>query len=177
MTPRKYTQSASLIQWAYLFEEVKPLKTSTCALFWRSVLMTPIKILGQLLILAVFLAGVFTIAADAISPTWTHATLPWAGSEHIEPRPFPWVWLITIIGSVLLVVWGGEKLGLWSWLHSFCLPVEIEGGLVRKGSCPQCASTMFEYEEGDWKCCRCGGYFVPPQSVAAVDPQVGASSK
>ena len=50
MIPRQYHQTDALIQWAYFLEDVKPLQTSTCALFWRSVVLTPIKVLGPLLI-------------------------------------------------------------------------------------------------------------------------------
>lgn len=51
-----------LVQWAYLWEDGVPYQTSICPLFWRTVLLTPLKVgvpLGVLLLL-VFWAVYYT---------------------------------------------------------------------------------------------------------------------
>lgn len=154
MTPKHYAQHAPLIQWAYLFEEFRPLKTDTCALFWRSAVLTPIK----LLLPTVAALFVVFLVMQVFAPGW----LPEAWRlPPPAPRayvPFPWLFFTILISSVAVfcvVAVGLYRLGL-------CQPVEIEGGLVLRGSCPKCTGPMIEIEtDAPWECRKCHGRFLP----------------
>ena len=47
-----FTSDSKLVRWAY-YEESVPSTTNVCALFWRSVLLTPLKLLPMILIFVV----------------------------------------------------------------------------------------------------------------------------
>lgn len=162
MTPKHYKPSDLLIQWAYFLEEVKPLHTSTCALFWRSVVLTPIKVLGPVGLVGLFLFALTCFLLNAWAPQYLPAG--WTQPQPSEPLWPPPLWfkvLPLVIASGALLSW----LGFFHWLHSLCIPVEIEGGLVRRGSCPKCAYVLIESDGGSaWECRKCHGYFVPPPS-------------
>ena len=171
MNPRRYQQADWRIQWAYLFEEVRPLQTSTCALFWRSVVLTPLKLLGPLLgggvVLLIVTASVGNTLFPAYLPAWMirpqRPSTPWSDVDTILA-----VSLCALIFFVVL----GEWVGLWAYLHAFCLPVEIEGGLVVKGTCPSCPGRLVLIHDGQWECRRCHGHFVP--HVETEDEEVTA---
>jgi ribosomal protein S27AE len=169
MQTKKYTQGSALIQWAYLFEEVRPMKTSTCAVFWRSVLVTPLKILGPTVIALGVGAMLFSGVASAFFTEWASRTLPsWA---FVQPSPVstPINWWPPVgLFAAYAVVIVGHLLGVWQWLHGFCIPIEIEGGLVKRGSCPECVGTMIEVSERRWECRKCGGAFEPPAAADAA---------
>ena len=162
MTSKKYRQSDALIQWAYFLEDVKPLHTSSCALFWRSVVLTPLKVLGPTVI-ALFFLTVFVAAT--LSLLGLGAWLPEVlrrPSGPPQPMPTETKWVLGLGFGCILAVVIGARLGLWAYLYSFCTPVEIEGGLVRKGSCPSCARQLVLVGSDRWNCLSCKGYFVPP---------------
>lgn len=176
MTPKRYTQSSPLIQWAYLFEEVRPLQTSTCALFWRATVRTPLLILAPTAVVAIFALVFFMGIAHEVAPEWAH-TFTWFYERPHDAREFAeraegdaqaWWFASTVIVPVVVVGIGGYFLGLWSFLHRLCLPVEIEGGLVEKGSCPgdQCLGRIIVEADGAWRCRKCHGEFIQ----AAVSP-------
>ena len=112
---QQYQESDLLIRWAYLFEELRPLHTSTCELWWRSVVLTPLKLLGPLF----FVGSVLTV--------WT--AFVWTAIE--SPNPRDWALLKSLgmvlgtIAGVAGLVWLGEVIGFWTYLRSFCLPVDI----------------------------------------------------
>ena len=156
MTPKHYTQNAALIQWAYLFEEFRPLKTDTCALFWRSVVLTPVKLL--LPILGVLFLLFLTMSA--LLPEWLPVAIrPERRQPGATPSPLPLAIFLLVVACAAAV--GGVFVALNTL--GVCKPVEIEGGLVRKGTCPslRCYGAMVETSETIWTCRRCGGSFTP----------------
>lgn len=166
MQTKKYTQNAALIQWAYLFEDVRPLKTSTCALFWRSAVVTPLKILGPTAICCFFALVIFMLVAHSAAPEWAIDTLPqWMLLDERPSHPTNWV-PVYVVGTAAVLVFLVRVSGLWGWFHALCIPVEIEGGLVKRGSCPKCVGTMVESSPDLWICRHCEGRFQPPPVVA-----------
>jgi hypothetical protein len=177
MTPKRYSQNSPLIQWAYLWEEVRPLQTSTCALFWRSVVLTPAKTLGPALIGGFVVFFVFAVPfLHWLWPESVHGA--WFFNPHhvhgAPRRPFNWseLWPLGVFGVLVFVVWAGNASGFWAWFHGLCKPVEIEGGLVRKGGCPAdgCVARLVVEADGVWRCPRCKGQFTPAaKSVSPSD--------
>lgn len=93
-------RNSKLIKWAYFLSDV-PYYTSICPLFWRIVLITPIKIVG---ILAVIVGLVVTVVTMAIN--WI-------------------IWLPIICGIAILlmlchifVVWKDER-DLQEWADMY----------------------------------------------------------
>lgn len=160
MNTKHYQARDTRIRWAYLFEEIKPAQTSTCALFWRTFVLTPLKLLA--ILGAVTLLGIFMLGAlgNAYPALWLFGPpLP----TSAEPMPMA----IKVILATLVAKIIGERVGLWKRLGKYCYPVEIEGCLVKKGNCPRCGTRpLVLYPAGHetfetWDCATCGGYFIP----------------
>lgn len=170
MTKKQYKPTDPLIQWAYFMEEVKPLQTSTCNLFWRSVVLTPIKVCGPVLLIGFFVTMMACIFLNAI---FSHAWLAtWAPVWMIaNPRPLSENELraqrYLIEGLIALIFVGviGYWIGLWKALHALCVPVEIEGGFVKKGLCPYDQGRLILTDSGVWECRTCHGFFTPATEV------------
>ena len=163
MDPIQYKQDSRLIRWAYLFEEVRPLKTSTCALFWRAAVLSPLKVLGPTLLTAAAVAVLGTVALSFVAPQLLPMSMQPSDAPH-APMPREVKYGLAIVIALGPIIIFAEKLGFFTWLHGFCYPVEIEGGLVKRGSCPRLACTGFMIDRGDgaWECRRCHGTFTPP---------------
>lgn len=110
-----------LVQWAYLWEDGVPYQTSICPLFWRTVLVTPLKVgvpLGGLLLLGFWtvyythkvlfavlvisgvvcavglIAGVcelFTRARGRLDGAWREQSVVYQGFRSIKARMCPLV--------------------------------------------------------------------------------------
>lgn len=161
MNPKRYTQSSPLIQWAYLFEEFRPLQTSTCALFWRATVLTPFKILCPAIVIGMLLLTVVILPIMRyVAPEWIPTALQVPPHRNSE-SDYTGFWILGIGASSIAVLWIGQAIGLWNYLHRFCLPVEIEGGLVKKGVCPSCVGRLILVDETRWECQKCQGHFVP----------------
>ena len=165
MTPQTYKQSDWIVRWAFLFEEVTPLQTSSCAIFWRCAVLSPLKILGPTVLAGLVLSIPAIFLLTTFAPEWLPVSMQPPPRRH---EPFPWF----IIGP-LLGGWGvwfvGQATGFWAWLkRNHCLPVEIEGGLVRKGMCPglACTGAMILRDDAQWECRKCHGVFSPAAEQA-----------
>jgi|ERR1051325_5735250 hypothetical protein len=161
MTPRLHKPTDPIIQWAFLFEAVHPRQTSTCAIFWRSIILTPIKLIGPVAggaaVLWLLLAGLAPFALPAaIRP----APLPAHQPDEMDVF-FGYLLIAMLIALAVGAV--GHAIGLWKYLHGFCSPVEIEGGLVVKATCPEpkCFGRLVLADDGAWRCRKCHGFFVP----------------
>lgn len=164
MNALKRTVSDRQIRWAYLWEEIKPRETNSCALFWRSVVVTPFKLVAPVVVAACAL-WFFTVVP--IVRFYAPAT-SWLPVTRAGPTQADWAIFGGVVGGIAacaacaFIGWIGSLLGFWSWLHHFCLPVEIEGGLVNKGSCPKCSGHLVLSATNNWDCRKCHGVFIPP---------------
>ena len=170
MQTQKYTLTDAYIQWAYLFEEHKPLQTNRCALFWRCSVLTPIRVVlvgAAVVVIAGMITTVMLGVFGSITGIWIGWAKPVAPMTDAGRQVFKWAWIVA--ASVVAVGVFGHYTGLWDWLHKYCIPVEIQGGLVKKGSCPACASRLVLKDGGEWGCVKCKGYFVPPTEKSPAD--------
>lgn len=98
MTTQHYSHESRLIRWAYLFEEAVPRQTSTCALFWRRFVMSPIKIV----------ACAIPICLVAALLVWV--TLGWYFwpeayfRKHQTAAPFPTMLLFGMLGAKPIIL-------------------------------------------------------------------------
>ena len=180
MQTRKHTVSDGVIRWAYLWEELKPLQTSTCALFWRSAVLSPLKVLAPVCfaglgVISILWRPIFHSVVEAFFPGSTSPLRPRTSRSPEEIRVL--VYVLFGICALGLAGFIAHKRRFFQWLHQFCIPVEIDGGFVRKGSCPSCTgSSLVLGHDERWECRRCRGYFVPTlesaPAIDAVDPHV-----
>ena len=113
----KIRASSPIVTWAYLFERYKPYpsdRTTICPLFWRTVLLTPLKLAA--------IAGVFALVCWSLYQAWL---VKWELGT-----------LILILLSVIASVFGAQK-AVRTDLGQDTLNV-VGGGLVaiKKQICP-----------------------------------------
>ena len=83
------------IRWAYMFEDFTPCQTTLCAMFWRTVMITPLKLAFLASIISLVLYTVFWIPVH-IWGWWgllafpgiitLLAGIPWISYEYTEWR-------------------------------------------------------------------------------------------
>lgn len=169
MTPKRYTANSLIVRWAYLGNDVRPLQTSSCAIFWRCVVWTPLKVLFPLLvglnILTLIVMGAWNTVSYETVPEWMRAERP---PDGFNWRPMAW------FAGVAMAIFAGAKFA--GWASQFCTPVEIEGGLVQRGSCPNCHDVRMVEQlpdangrDGVWMCRTCEGVFYLPKHIEATE--------